>query len=222
MGVASHLRIELDEYDARIRTFVPNYDIMISVAAGALQALNSTTPTIVDLGVGTGALAVACRQLFPRAALIGIDSDPGMLEAARRRLRTLGNVQLQQSDFLQQALPRGNAMVACISLHHIRSGESKAAFYHRVYEALEPGGMLVSADCHPGSHPDVAESHREAWLAHLESTYSRSEAEAYLDTWAGEDTYFPLDRELAWLQQAGFKSEVMWRQDGFAVVAGFR
>ena len=39
MGVASHLGIQLDEYDARIRTFIPRYERMLDVAADAVAGL---------------------------------------------------------------------------------------------------------------------------------------------------------------------------------------
>ena len=36
MSVATHLGIDLGEYDARIRTFIPHYEEMLDVAAGSL------------------------------------------------------------------------------------------------------------------------------------------------------------------------------------------
>ena len=67
----------------------------------------------------------------------------------------------------------------------------------------------------------MAAEHREAWLKHMEKSYSREESESHLASWADEDVYFPLDWELGWLREAGFRPEVLWRVEGFAVVAGF-
>ena len=53
MSVATHLGIDLAEYDARIRSFIPDYEEMLAVAAAAVPA---QARTIVDLGIGTGAL----------------------------------------------------------------------------------------------------------------------------------------------------------------------
>jgi len=92
----------------------------------------------------------------------------------------------------------------------------------RIFQALRPGGILTSGDCYPAARPDLAAEHRNAWLRHLERTYSRVEAEGYLQAWSGEDTYFPLASELDWMAEAGFSAEVLWRADGFAVVAGLR
>src|SRR4026208_979520 len=64
MSVASHLGIRLADYDARIRTFIPDYEEMLGVAAAAIPA---RTRTIVDLGIGTGALSARCLAPAPAA-----------------------------------------------------------------------------------------------------------------------------------------------------------
>lgn len=220
MSVASHLRIELDEYDQKIRTFVPYYETLLAQIAGALTLIDASAPTIVDLGIGTGALSEACLAVRPDAHVIGIDADPGMLASARARLEGRGNIELRTGSFLDDLLPVANAMVACIALHHIRDTQTKREFYASAYRSLVPGGLLVSGDCFPGSAEPLASQHRARWLAHLEQRYTPEESSAYLDAWAGEDTYFPLRDELAWLSEAGFVTEVLWRSDGFAVVAG--
>ena len=85
--VAAHLGIDLSEYDARIRTFIPQYDLMLdSLAAALADALPRRRATIVDLGIGTGSVAARCLTAVPGASAIGIDEDEGMVAAARERL----------------------------------------------------------------------------------------------------------------------------------------
>lgn len=222
MSVASHLRIELAEYDQKIRTFVPHYETMLNRIASALTLVEVTAPAIVDLGIGTGALAEACLAVRPDAHVIGIDADPGMLESAKARLEGRGSIEFRTGSFLDDPLPVADAMVACIALHHIREAQMKRAFYATAYRSLVPGGLLLSGDCFPGSAAGLALQHRARWLAHLEQRYTAAESSAYLDAWAGEDTYFPLLDELSWLSEAGFSPEVLWRSDGFAVVAALK
>jgi ribosomal protein L11 methyltransferase len=45
---------------------------------------------ILDLGSGSGILALAAALLFPQAEIIGLDSDPGTLEAAESNLKING------------------------------------------------------------------------------------------------------------------------------------
>ena len=218
MSVSQHLRISIAEYDARIRTFVPYYETMLDVVADALAASAAAAPVIVDLGTGTGALAARCLQLKPTAKLIGIDADAAMLEAARARLGDSANVLLTTGDFLNAPLPACDAIVACIALHHIRAAQAKQAFYARCRAALRPGGVFLNADCLPSRDESVAAQQLVQWRTHLERTYTRAESEAHLTAWADEDTYFPLDDELDWLKTAGLLPEVIWRQEGFAVI----
>jgi hypothetical protein len=58
----------------------------------------------------------------------------------------------------------------------------------------------------------------ENWRRHLERSYSPEESVAFLDAWSEEDTYFPLVDEIARLSQVGFRPEVVWRRDLFAVL----
>ena len=230
MGVATHLGIRLEEYDALIRTFIPDYEAMLAAAAGTLATLRRPGPTVVDLGVGTGALAAACRGVRPEARLIGIDADPAVLELAAGRLGSgavgagtpatgPGRVDLVAADFLAADLPEADAFVASLALHHVRTAAEKRAFYGRVRRALRPGGVLVSADRFPSRDAAAGAREREAWLAHLERSHGRERAEGFLAEWAGEDVYFPLEDEVAWLEEAGLTPRVVWRRDGFAVVA---
>ena len=215
MSVASHLGISVREYDRRIRTFIPNYAEMLDEVA---SVLDPAAETILDLGVGTGALSARCLHRARGARVIGIDTDAEMLPLARRRLGR--RAMLVVGNFLRTALPRVNAVVATLALHHVRSRAAKAKLYTRIHATIRRGGALVSGDCHPSENATRSRAQRELWLRHLEKTYTPSEAEKFLRDWSHEDTYMPLRTELALLEDAGFRSvDVVWRRGAFAVIA---
>src|SRR5262245_33962004 len=218
MSVAAHLGIPLREYDRRIRTFIPNYEAMLDEAA---RALGSGVGTIVDLGVGTGALSARCKRYVPNARVIGIDADAAMLPLARRRLGR--DATLEHGNFMRDALPSGDAYVASLALHHVRTRRAKRALYSRIRSALRQGGVLVSADCYP-SHDRIRwAEQRELWLEHLERTYTHQKAESLLRDWSSEDTYVPLAAEMELLGRAGFSgTDVVWRVGAFGVIAAKR
>ena len=213
MSVAAHLGIKLSEYDARIRTFIPDYEEMLDAAAAAVPA---SAKTIVDLGTGTGALAGRCLGRAPRARVFGIDADDRILALARRRLGARGA--FRADSFLRAALPRCDVVVASFALHHIKTRHAKHRLYERIRRALVPSGRLITVDCQPSSQGDLARAQMNAWTAHLERTYSHKEARRLLRAWSGEDVYVPLDVEMALMRRAGFVVDVIWRKGSFAVL----
>lgn len=220
MGAAQHLGIEFGSYDATIASLIPHYRELIHAAAAAVDAVAPTSPAVVDLGTGSGALAAEILKVRPKARLIGIDADADMLAVARRRLR--GRIDTIQDNFERARIPRCDVVSASFALHHVDTGRKKGALYRRGFAALRDGGMLVSADCFLASSARLRQRHRQAWLDHLQKKYTRKKAEQFLRTWAKEDVYFTLDREMELLKDAGFSIEIAWRQDGFAVVVGLK
>lgn len=220
MGAATHLGIKPGQYDQTIATLIPHYRELLRAAATAVDILARRSPVVVDLGTGSGALAQQILKVRPTARLTGIDADATMLDAAMRRLR--GNLTTIEENFERAQMPHCDVVSASFALHHIPTARRKAAVYQRCFTALRPGGMFVSADCFLATGAHMQTRHREAWIAHLSKTYSPRKAKGFLRTWAKEDVYFTLDREMALLKDAGFTVDVPWRKDSFAVLVGVR
>jgi len=213
MGVAAHLGIALDEYDARIRTFIPDYEEMLAAGAACVPA---GARTIVDLGVGTGALALRARRFARRSTIVGVDNDAAILDAARRRLGP--RARFVTGSFLSLDLPRSDAIVACLALHHVRTRRAKARLYRNITGSLRSRGVFVTVDCHPAEDRALARMQRAAWEAHLGRSYGAAGAHRFLAAWAQEDVYVPLEAERRMIERAGLTSEVVWRKGMFAVV----
>ena len=224
MSVASHLAISPAKYDARIRSLIPLYDELIAEVARALDHAARPVRTVVDLGIGTGALARACLERVPAARVWGIDADADMMAIARTRLGSLSRrVAMTRGSFLDKALPSCDAIVASYSLHHIRTGAAKQRFYRRCYRALRPGGVLISGDCAPSSTPRGFARDLDVWVTHLAKTFgSRARGRRVYESWADEDVYMPLAEENRLLERAGFAVDVPWRRSPFAVIVGCR
>jgi len=215
VSVATHLGIDLAEYDARIRTFIPHYEEMLDVAA---SVIDPRSRVIVDMGIGTGALSARCLKPAPQAKIVGIDADAEVLQAARRRLP--GNATFINGFFAKIEIPSCHAVVASFALHHIRTRSAKARLYTRIASALRSGGQIVNVDCQPARDLSLAQRQHQGWKHHLMRSYSEKEAESYLEAWSHEDVYVPLEVELELIRKAGFAVEVLWRKDAFAVIRG--
>lgn len=213
MGVATHLGIDLAEYDARIRTFIPDYEEMLDAAAATVRP---DARRIVDLGTGTGALASRCLVRAKRARLVGIDVDAAMAAVAARRLGSRAS--FVTGDFARVAVPRCDTLVSSFALHHVRTRPAKARLYRRLRRALARGGLLIVVDCQPSLDRRLAAAQQDAWRAHLRQSYTRAKADGFLRAWSREDVYVPLDTEIGLMRGAGLTPEVIWRKGAFAVL----
>ncbi|MDE2850008.1 MAG: methyltransferase domain-containing protein [Acidobacteriota bacterium] len=218
-SVRRHLRIAVDEYDTAIRQFIPGYEEMLAEAA---RALRPTAPgLIIDLGAGTGALSEAILDSVGGAVLELIDVDSEMLNQARTRLARFGDrARFTEGSFLEP-LPRCAGAAASLALHHIPAMDGKRRLYGRVFEALEPGGIFVNADATMPSEPNAREATWRGWADHLVSHgIDEERAFEHFEEWSEEDTYFPLEDELAAIASAGFAAECVWHEVGITVVVG--
>jgi len=218
-SVSRHLRVEVDAYDQAIRRFIPGYDAMLRVAAEVVAAARPRRVT--DLGAGTGALAEAIldddnidatdntdREASRVQELVLIDIDPDMLAKARTRLARFGDrVSFRQASYHDE-LPASAAVASSLALHHVPDMASKCLLYKRIHDSLDVGGVFVNADAVMPAEPPGRDATFEAWASHMASHgISREQAFAHFAEWAEEDTYQPLEEELAALKATGFRAE---------------
>ncbi|MEM7414477.1 MAG: class I SAM-dependent methyltransferase [Gemmatimonadota bacterium] len=216
-SVRSHLSLEIDEYDASIRRWIPGYETMLTVAAE--QVADRGPHRVVDLGSGTGALSEAILGHASVGHVELLDVDPDMMARARSRLEHFGSrVSFSLQSFDEPFAPC-DAFTASLSLHHIPTIEEKARLFERAFEALEPGGLLVNADCCMPAEAAAREGRYRHWAEH-QMAHGISVEEAYENfrSWAAEDTYLPLDDELAALRAVGFSAERVWNDGPIGVV----
>ena len=218
-SVRRHLRVAIDAYDATIRQFIPGYEEMLRTAARELAPVASGL--VLDLGAGTGALAEAILESSPAGTVELIDVDTEMLEQARTRLaRFGGRARFAEASFFEP-LPRCDGVAASLSLHHIPTLDEKRALYGRIQGALAPGGIFVNADATMPAEPAAAEATWRAWADHMvDLGIDEQRALEHFEEWSEEDTYFPVEDELAAMAAAGFDAECVWREVGIAVLVG--
>ena len=216
-SVRSHLRLEIAEYDATIRRWIPGYETMLETAAAAAASVEPTR--VVDLGSGTGALSAAVLAHEQVGHVELLDIDPEMMAAAKARLAEDASRVTFTLGSYHDPLPPADAFVACISLHHIPTMAERADLFRRLHEALPPGGLLANADCRMPADEAEQRALYAIWAEHMgRHGISEEQAYAHFQEWSEEDTYLPLEEELEALADAGFETEVVWRVDPMSAV----
>ena len=214
-SVEGHLQLKIAEYDQRIRILVFAYEAMRRAQLALLDRFLPADGLVLDLGGGTGALAAAVAEKFPRARVQIWDTDPAMLAFARERCAPFGGrVTLVEKSFTEP-LPACAAVVACIALHHVKDMAVKGGIYRNIFTALRPGGLFVNADTLMDRRPEIRAHYFDVW-SKFQQTHGFTDAEArrHFATWAVEDCYTPLAVEMKLLAEAGFSApDCFWREE---------
>lgn len=134
-------------YDTALRVFTRERRWRGAVV-DAVAAANPTT--VLDVGCGTGTLAIALAGRLPGALVTGLDPDPDALAIAERKARHVRHRIAWRSGFASDAALDGRAgtqdVVTCtLVLHQVPLGD-KATALAAMLAALRPGGRLVLAD----------------------------------------------------------------------------
>jgi ubiquinone/menaquinone biosynthesis C-methylase UbiE len=110
---------------------------------------------ILDLGCGTGTLAVMVGELEPDAEIVGLDADAEMLSQAEAKAREAGlpvRFDEGRSDELPYEDQSFDRVLATLFFHHL-SDEAKERAIAEVARVLVPGGELHVADWGPPQDP---------------------------------------------------------------------
>lgn len=114
--------------------------------------------SVLDLGAGTGTLAIELERRRPGATVIGLDADPEVLEIARRKAadedRGVEFVEGFSTD-LPFAAGTFDVVLSTLFFHHL-TGPDKRRTAAEVWRVLKPGGTLHVADWGKASDPLMA------------------------------------------------------------------
>jgi ubiquinone/menaquinone biosynthesis C-methylase UbiE len=144
--------------------FTPLYDAVNAVAMRQGQwrprlverALGAAASIrILDLGCGTGEMALAIARVSPDVHLIGVDGDADVLKRADVKARAAG-VELELHEALADRVPLPDANVDCVvstlMFHHLVPSVKRAALAE-AQRVLVPGGRLLVCDIGRASDP---------------------------------------------------------------------
>ena len=216
-SVRRHLRLEIEDYDATIRRFIPGYEAMLAVAAEAVAAVEPDR--VVDLGAGTGGLSEAILEQPAVGTVELLDVDPEMMAQARARLGRFADRVRYSLRSYDEPFEACDAFAASLSLHHISTLERKAALFARAFDALRPGGVMVNADANMPEDPDERQRLYKLWAEHqVTRGIAREQAWRHFEEWSEEDTYLPLEAELGALRRIGFEADRVWAAGPIGVV----
>ena len=122
------------------------------------QAAPAPGQRVLDLGCGTGTLAIQLKRREPGAEVTGLDADPEMLDQARSKAERAG-VELELTEGFSTALPYEDdsfdRVLSTLFFHHL-DPEPKRETSREIFRVLRPDGELHVADWGRPSDPAMA------------------------------------------------------------------
>jgi ubiquinone/menaquinone biosynthesis C-methylase UbiE len=127
----------------------------------AFAALADAEWVVGDLGCGTGQVTAALAPFVGR--VVAVDASAAMLQAAKKRLHGVENVDLRRGEL--EALPvddgRLDAATLMLVLHHV---PEPARALTEVARVLKPAGRVIIADMQPHDRDNYRQQMGHVWL----------------------------------------------------------
>jgi ubiquinone/menaquinone biosynthesis C-methylase UbiE len=115
------------------------------------QAQISNGSRVLDVGCGTGTLAIMTKELHPESEVVGIDADSKILAIARAKALKVG-VTLTLDEGMADHLPYADSsfdrVLSSLFLHHL-STENKKRTLREMFRVLRSGGRFDLVDFGP-------------------------------------------------------------------------
>ena len=212
----------MSSYDPIARLYDPWSRSVTEDVAFYVSEARRAEPPVVELGVGTGRIAVPIAAGGIR--VIGVDSSPGMLEVCRERAESAGVaelVELRLGDLRAPPVSENVELAICPfrSYLHLRTDEERLGALQAARELLVPGGRLVFDVFAPGND-DIAETDGR-WLEREPGIFERADWDTDTRTLtlsvrgpSGEATmalaWLSADEWRALLEGSGFEVEALY------------
>lgn len=151
---------------ANFDIFLPAYDPIMALlgfrrALRPLVAQAELQPdhSVLDIGCGTGSLALLIKEFHPTVVITGVDPDPRALARATRKAARAGVTAAFDRGFAD-AMPYAGGtfdrVFSSMMFHHVPKAQ-KSPVLAEVRRVLKPGGRLEFLDFAGGTHHSLAQ-----------------------------------------------------------------
>jgi ubiquinone/menaquinone biosynthesis C-methylase UbiE len=140
----------------RFHRLTPLFDAVVAVTARDRtvkrrvieRAAIAEGERVLDVGCGTGTLAIAAARAAPGVRVTGLDADPAILTRARAKAAAAG-IEIAFDEAMSTSLPYPDAsfdlVLSTLFFHHLPD-DGKRATAAELVRVLRPGGRFVIGD----------------------------------------------------------------------------
>lgn len=163
---------------------------------------------VLDVGCGTGTLAILAKRAHPEAKVVGLDGDPKVLAIARGKAAKAG-LEISFDEAMSYSLPYADAsfdrVLSSLVFHHL-TRENKTRTLAEILRVLAPDGtfhlldfgrpvslwdriaarvLLRSEECHDNVTGQLTSLIRESGFSEVEEVERRATILASVCYWRG-------------------------------------
>lgn len=207
-------------YDNQRKKLIPCFDDFYSIPVSILN-LKRETPTVLDIGAGTGLFSSFVKEKYPNARMTLIDLSEKMMDVAKERFNHYEDIQYVVSDYTEYEFKQKfDLIISSLSIHHL-SDEEKRKLYKTSFSLLADDGIFINADQVLGSTPCIEKLYKDDWKNKIEqSGLSKEEIEAAYDR-TNLDQMATLEEQIGWLKESGFVDvDCIYKYFNFVVLFG--
>jgi tRNA (cmo5U34)-methyltransferase len=200
------------------KKLIPCFEDFYNISV-ALTELDNDSPTVLDLGAGTGLFSSFILDKYPKAKLTLIDLAEGMLDIAKARFRSNPDARYIVSDYTKfDYNQQFDLVISSLSIHHLYDNEKKE-LYEKVYSIMNNNSLFINADQILGSTPYLDSLYKSQCSNFVENSgLHRDEiTSAYERTKL--DRMTTLDQQISWLNDIGFSDvDCVYKHYNFIVL----
>jgi ubiquinone/menaquinone biosynthesis C-methylase UbiE len=146
-NLLGYKQLDAASYDEAAAEFDRISERFVTPLASTLLGLARLTPVdrVLDVGTGSGLVALGAAPLVTSGKVVGIDHSPGMLERASAKARRWGlgnNVSFRQMDAEKLEFP-DRSFDKVLSLYALLHFPEPLRALREMHRVLTPGGRLV-------------------------------------------------------------------------------
>lgn len=195
---------DADDYDGLIARLIPCYREQNDLMINLVRAETEGPLKVLDLGGGTGTLALLIQKSFPNSNVTILDISEKMLEVCKVKLRSYREItDFIRGDFSTDDIGSDyDLVISGLAIHHLVDKVKKDT-YKKIFDSLKPGGTFLNRDIVLGATPALTKAYETLWKKFMIS--NGEDADIWFDRYLEEDIPTTVEKQIDWLKIIGFE-----------------
>lgn len=209
-----------DGYDTTIRQLIPKYDQIMMKMVSFLTYDRNQAIDILDIGCGTGNMALLLKKKFFYSNVTCLDPTNEMIKCAKQKLKAYPGIKFVKSkvqDF--KFNEKYDAVVVSMVFQNLRNKRQKISVYKKICKSLKQDGLFLMFGPVLAENVFVEEYYMKNWSRYVQRSFTREKIEReWLATYREKDGPDKFLDEISMLQKGGFRSvDVIYKDNNLAL-----